>query len=143
MAFSDKDSEAVYRAKEKIAKMKENPHRTLFSTFHGDSENGCVGVEVDVLGRMTSVRIRPRSYYEGGEAQLEADIADANSAAREAADLLDFDLANLVPQLEQASMVTQRIEEEQSQRTERAHRDQRYRDRDEDDYFDDPLQWRM
>lgn len=134
MAFSDEDSEAVYQAKEKLNKIKENPQKALFSDFEGESKNSAVRVEVDVLGRMTNVQIRPGSCYEGSELQLQADINEANNAARKYADLLEFDRSSLAQELDQAPGVKQQLEQDERSRS--------AQDRSDDDFFEDPLGFR-
>lgn len=125
--------EAAVVAREKLEKIKQDPHRALFSEFTGTSPSGAVSVQVDLLGRFKHVRIRPGTLREGDESWLEGEIGAAHAEARRAADFLDFNLAELASELEDTPNLRRHVQEHEQQR------EQPPAPRRDDDYFDDPL----
>jgi hypothetical protein len=103
------------RMKERIAKIKEDPGRALFSEFKGTSPGG-VTVSVDLLGRLKRIELSPGTLYEGGEPWLMTDIMTAYTAAVTAANYLEFDTAELARELDGAPALKARIEADTRQR---------------------------
>ena len=97
------------RMKERIAKIKEDPGRALFSDFKGTSLGG-VTVSVDLLGRLKRVELRPGILYEGAEPWLIEEIMSAYGSAVKAANYLDFDTAEFARELNEAPELKARIE---------------------------------
>ncbi|HET9142705.1 YbaB/EbfC family DNA-binding protein [Actinophytocola sp.] len=121
------------RMKDRIAKIKEDPGRALFSDFTGTSRGG-VSVSVDLLGRLKRVDLRPGTLYEGGELWLISEIMAAYTAAVTAANYLEFDTAQLARELDEAPALKARIEADTRQR-EQPRRPAATRPTD-DEYFD-------
>lgn len=102
---------AAYRMKERIAKIKEDPGRALFSDFTGRSPGG-VTASVDLLGRLKRIEIRPGALYEGAEPWLIEEIMAAYREAVRAANYLDFDTAELARELDQAPALQERLRQD-------------------------------
>ena len=103
------------RMKERIAKIKADPGRALFSEFKGTSPGG-VAVSVDLLGRLKRLELQPGTLFEGGEPWLMAEIMTAYTAAVTAANYLEFDTAELARELNDAPALKARIEADTRQR---------------------------
>ena len=112
------------RMKERIAKIKEDPGRALFSDFKATSVGG-VTVSVDLLGRLKRVQLRPGMLYEGAEPWLIEEIMSAYGAAVTAANYLEFDSAEFARELDEAPGLKARLEATSSSA------DRSSRDRDE------------
>ena len=97
------------RMKERIAKIKEDPGRALFSDFKATSLGG-VTVSVDLLGRLKRVQLRPGMLYEGAEPWLIEEIMSAYAAAVKAANYLEFDTAEFARELNEAHELKPRLE---------------------------------
>lgn len=89
------------RMKERIAKIKEDPGRALFSDFKATSPGG-VTVSVDLLGRLKRIQLRHGMLYEGAEPWLVHEIMSAYAAAVKAANYLEFDSAEFARELNEA-----------------------------------------
>ncbi len=118
--------------KDRLHKIKQDPERALFSEFKGVSRTGVVTAWVDMLGRQKRVHIAPGTVREGDEQWLTEEINSACEQAREAATLLDFDLAELARELEETPELRGRIAE--ATETPRESRPQR--GPSDDDWFD-------
>jgi DNA-binding protein YbaB len=126
-------TETAEQLKGRLGKIKENPELALFSEFKGTSRGGGVTVSVDMLGRFKRVHLAPGVLYEGGEQWLTNEIATAAKAAQKAATVLDFDVAELAAELNDAPALKGRVEHLAEERhTDRARR----RPQNDDDWFD-------
>ncbi|MEQ0564892.1 YbaB/EbfC family nucleoid-associated protein [Amycolatopsis sp. NEAU-NG30] len=126
-------AQTAEQLKSKLGKIKENPELALFSEFKGTSRGGGVTVSVDMLGRFKRIHLAPGVLYEGGEQWLTDEIASAAKSAQQAATVLDFDVAELAAELNNAPALKGRVEHIAEERsTERARR----RPQDDDDWFD-------
>jgi DNA-binding protein YbaB len=119
--------------KARLEKIKSDPERALFSDFKGISSSGAVTVRVDLLGRLKRVEFNRGTLYEGGEPWLMEEIMAAYRQAVQAANFLNFDLADLAKELDQAPALKARMDNAENERTRgRAAVD----DRDDDTYYD-------
>jgi hypothetical protein len=122
----------VQRMRERIAKIKEDPGRALFSDFKGTSPGG-ITVSVDLLGRLKRVELRPGTLYEGGELWLINEIMAAYQAAVQAANYLEFDQAQFAKELNEIPALKATLEGEATQR-DTARRQATARRNDDDDF---------
>lgn len=97
------------QAQERFARIRRDPERALFSEYRGISPSGAVTVWVDMIGKLARVHIAPNTLYEGGEVWLTEEITSAYEAAKRAAEVLDFSMADLVRELDAAPALKQRI----------------------------------
>ncbi len=121
------------RMKERIAKIKEDPGRALFSDFKGTSPGG-VTVSVDLLGRLKRVELRPGMLYEGAEPWLINEIMAGYAAAVQAANYLEFDTAEFARELNDAPALKAKLEADAHQHDEP--RRQAAARPNDDEYFD-------
>ncbi|GHG14172.1 hypothetical protein GCM10017567_34810 [Amycolatopsis bullii] len=126
-------AQTAEQMKSRLGKIKENPELALFSEFKGTSRGGGVTVSVDMLGRFKRVHLAPGVLHEGGEQWLTEEIATAATAARKAATLLDFDVAELATELENAPALKARVERTATEQ--QTERDRRRRGPEDDDEF--------
>lgn len=101
--------EMVARAQERFAKIRRDPEKALFSEYKGVSPTGAVTVWVDMMGKLVRVHLAPNTTYEGGEPWLATEIMAAHDAAKRAAETLDFSMADLVQELDNALQLKQRV----------------------------------
>lgn len=101
--------EMVAQAQERFAKIRRDPEKALFSEYKGVSPTGAVTVWVDMMGKLVRVHLAPNTMYEGGEPWLTTEIMAAHEAAKRAAETLDFSMADLVQELDNALQLKQRI----------------------------------
>jgi DNA-binding protein YbaB len=101
--------EMVAQAQERFAKIRRDPEKALFSEYKGVSPTGAVTVWVDMMGKLVRVHLAPNTMYEGGEPWLTAEIMAAHEAAKRAAETLDFSMADLVQELDNALQLKQRV----------------------------------
>jgi DNA-binding protein YbaB len=101
--------EMVARAQERFAKIRRDPEKALFSEYKGVSPTGAVTVWVDMMGKLVRVHLAPNTTYEGGEPWLTAEIMAAHEAAKRASEALDFSMADLVQELDNALQLKQRV----------------------------------
>jgi len=101
--------EMVAQAQERFARIRNDPEKALFSQYKGVSPSGAVTVWVDMMGRLVRVRIAPGTLYEGGEPWLAEEVVAAHGAAKRAAEVLDFDMADLARELDDALRLKQRV----------------------------------
>lgn len=134
MTLSDDAYEAAAAAKDKLDKIRQDPQRALFSDYTEESPDGAVTVRVDLIGRLKDIDIQPNTIREGNESWLVSEIQAAYQAAQKAADYLNFDLAEFARELENAPTLQRQLTRE-SQTT----RDRTTDDRDDDEYFRNPL----
>ncbi|MBB4684046.1 YbaB/EbfC family nucleoid-associated protein [Amycolatopsis jiangsuensis] len=104
-------TETAEQMKSRLGKIKENPELALFSEFKGTSRGGGVTVSVDLLGRFKRIHLAPGVLYEGGEQWLTDEIAVATTAAQKSATALDFDVAELAAELNDAPALKARVED--------------------------------
>lgn len=130
----DADDRLV-QAKERLARIKRDPERALFSDFKGVSPGGVVTVWVDVLGRMSRIHFAPNSLREGAEPWLIDEVMSAYSSARSSADLLDFDVAELARELDGALRLRDEVTSKPAPRRREPERSGRSRRDDDDDWF--------
>lgn len=64
---------------------------------------------VDMMGKLVRVHLAPNTMYEGGEPWLTAEIMAAHEAAKRASEALDFSMADLVQELDNALHLKQRV----------------------------------
>lgn len=121
------------RMRERIAKIKEDPGRALFSDFKGTSHGG-VTVSVDLLGRLKRIELLPGTLYENGEPWLMTEIMDAYQKAVTAANYLEFDSAELARELNEAPALKAKIEHDTRDREEQRPQP-RGQAADDDEYF--------
>lgn len=121
------------RMRERIAKIKEDPGRALFSDFKGTSCGG-VTVSVDLLGRLKRIELLPGTLYENGEPWLMTEIMDAYHQAVTAANYLEFDSAELARELNEAPALKAKIERDTREREEQNPRSG-VAASDDDEYF--------
>lgn len=101
--------EMVAQAQERFAKIRRDPEKALFSEYKGVSPTGAVTVWVDMMGKLVRVHLAPNTMYEGGEPWLTTEIMAAHEAAKRAAETLDFSMADLVQELDNALQLKQRV----------------------------------
>lgn len=101
--------EMVAQAQERFAKIRRDPEKALFSEYKGVSPSGAVTVWVDMMGKLVRMHLAPNTTYEGGEPWLTAEIMAAHETAKRAADTLDFSMADLVQELDNALQLKQRV----------------------------------
>ncbi|MEO6087807.1 MAG: YbaB/EbfC family nucleoid-associated protein [Umezawaea sp.] len=101
--------EMVTQAQERFAKIRRDPEKALFSEYKGVSPSGAVTVWVDMMGKLVRVHLAPNTMYEGGEPWLTTEIMAAHEAAKRAAETLDFSMADLVQELDNALQLKQRV----------------------------------
>lgn len=104
------------QAQERFARIRRDPERALFSEYRGTSQSGAVTVWVDMIGKLSRVHIAPNTLYEGGEMWLTEEIASAYDAAKRAAEVLDFSMADLVQELDAAPALKERVSTTSPQR---------------------------
>lgn len=102
--------EMVARAQERFAKIRRDPEKALFSEYKGVSPSGVATVWVDMMGKLVRLQLAPRSFYKGDESWLAKEIMTAHEAAKQAAEVLDFDMADLVREVDDAIHLKQRID---------------------------------
>lgn len=107
--YSDPDEFAA-KMKDRLRKIRENPQQALFSEFKGTSRDRAITVHVDMMGRLKGLNIAPGAAYEGGERELVDGIMHAYRAAQDAANVLDFNLADLARELNDAPNLKAAIE---------------------------------
>ncbi|MEU6129840.1 hypothetical protein ABZ805_11780 [Saccharopolyspora sp. NPDC047091] len=83
--------DAMARLGRNMSKVREDPQAVLDGRFKGVSSSGGVTVVVDSLGRVEDVRLAPGTCGRCGETELASEIVEASTAARRAAEELDFD----------------------------------------------------
>lgn len=120
--------------KERIAHIKSDPERALFSDFKGTAPSGAATVWVDLLGRLKRITFKPGILYEGGEPWLINEIMVAYQEAAKAANFLDFNLAEFARELNEAPALKQRMENEENER--RRQREQSAK-QDDDTYYEE------
>lgn len=108
--------EMAEQAQERFARIRRDPERALFSEYRGTSQSGAVTVWVDMIGKLARVHIAPNTLYEGGEMWLTEEITSAYEAAKRAAEVLDFSMADLVQELDAAPALKQRVSTTSPQR---------------------------
>lgn len=101
--------EMVAQAQERFAKIRRDPEKALFSQYKGVSPSGAVTVWVDMMGKLVRVHIAPNTLYEGGEPWLTEELMAAHEAAKRAAEVLDFNLADLARELDDALALKQHV----------------------------------
>lgn len=99
----------VAQAQDRFAKIRRDPEKALFSQHKGVSPSGAVTVWVDMMGKLVRVHLAPNTLYEGGELWLAKEILAAHEAAKRAAEVLDFSMADLVQELDGALQLKQRV----------------------------------
>ena len=102
--------EMVVQAQQRFAKIRRDPEQALFSHFKGVSPSGSVTVWVDLMGKLTRLQLAPNTLYEGAESRLAEEIMAAYGAAKRAADILDFSMADLIRELDDALALKQRVQ---------------------------------
>ncbi|EHK89379.1 YbaB/EbfC family nucleoid-associated protein [Saccharomonospora azurea] len=122
----------IQAMKDRLRRIRQNPEQALFSEFKGESRSGVVTVWVDMLGRQKRVHIAPGTVRDGDEQWLTDEINSAYAAAAKAATLLDFDLASLASELENAPRLRAHVES-----TTRPPQESRREERPGDDEFFD------
>lgn len=127
-------AESIEIAKAKLARIKQDPARALFSDFKGVSPSGSVTVQVDMMGRLKRIHFAPHTLREGDELWLEKEINSAYVQAQKAANFLDFSVADLAAELDQAPSLKRKVAE-QSAPPQREREDLR----SDEDYFNNPL----
>ncbi|MGH3940164.1 MAG: hypothetical protein ACRDTG_16335 [Pseudonocardiaceae bacterium] len=86
--------------------------KALFSEYKGVSPSGAVTIWVDMMGKLVRVHLAPNTLYEGGEPWLTKEILAAHEAAKRAAEVLDFSMADLVQELDGAPQLKQCVSPE-------------------------------
>jgi DNA-binding protein YbaB len=102
--------EMAMRAQERFAKIRRDPEKALFSEYKGVSPSGVATVWVDLMGKIVRLQLAPNSLYEGAESWLTTEIMAAHDAAKKAAEVLDFDMADLVREVDDAIHLKQRMD---------------------------------
>lgn len=108
----DHHDDAVRRAEERFAKIRKNPELAVFGQFRGVSPSGAVTVWVDLMGRLARLHIAPSTAHDGCEEWLTEEILAAHREANRAADLIDFNLADLALELDAALTLGQRVRQD-------------------------------
>ncbi|GAA3358239.1 YbaB/EbfC family nucleoid-associated protein [Saccharopolyspora gregorii] len=83
--------EAMAQLGRNMPKVRADPQAVLDGRFTGVSSSGGVTVVVDSLGRVEEVRLAPGACSRYGETELASEVVEASTAARRAAEELDFD----------------------------------------------------
>jgi DNA-binding protein YbaB len=123
-------TEAAEVMKDRLEKIRSDPERALFSDFKGHSPHGTVTARVDLLGRLKRVEFQPHTLSEGGEQQLMDDIMAAYQQAVQAANFLNFDLAELAQELDTTPALKARMAAKPAARPQA-------NDRDDDTYYNE------
>jgi DNA-binding protein YbaB len=101
--------EMVAQAQERFAKIRRDPEKALFSEYKGVSPSGAVTVWVDMMGKLVRMHLAPNTTYEGCEPWLTTEIMTAHETAKRTAETLDFSMADLVQELDNALQLKQRV----------------------------------
>jgi hypothetical protein len=102
--------EMAMRAQERFAKIRRDPEKALFSEYKGVSPSGVATVWVDLMGKLLRLHLAPNRLYEGAESWLTREIMAAHEAAKQAAEVLDFNMADLVREVDDTIHLKQRMD---------------------------------
>jgi hypothetical protein len=101
--------EMVARAQERFAKIRRDPEKALFSEYKGVSPSRVATVWVDLMGKIVRLELAPNSLYEGAESWITGEIMAAHEAAKQAAEVLDFNMSDFVREVDDAIHLKQRM----------------------------------
>ncbi|WP_158896153.1 YbaB/EbfC family nucleoid-associated protein [Amycolatopsis anabasis] len=131
------DVETAELMKSRLGKIKDNPELALFSEFKGSSRSGAVTASVDLLGRLKRIHIAPGTLHEGAEQWLTDEISSACKAAQQAANFLDFDVAEFAAELENTPALKRKVDQNIAERAPAGERERRRRQPpDDDEWFE-------